>query len=110
MRNTYYALAPVAPSIKTTASAGIRPASAYLSGHLNSTGGAATRSDLFWGEKDGGSDAKAWGHSKKLGQSKAGALTQRVTGLKPDTAYAYPVILVALMEIQQQHIVIPKQR
>ena len=88
-RNTYYALAPVAPSIKTTASAGVRSTSAYLSGHLNSTGGAATRSDLFWGEKDGGSDAKAWGHSKKLGQSKAGALTQKVTGLKPDTAYTY---------------------
>lgn len=89
-RDTYRQPLPaVLPSVKVTPAAGIRPASAYLSGHLNSTGGAATRSDLFWGEKDGGSDAKAWGHSKKLGQSKAGALTQKVTGLKPDTAYAY---------------------
>jgi Concanavalin A-like lectin/glucanases superfamily/PQQ-like domain/Domain of unknown function (DUF2341) len=78
------------PSIKNDDTAiRVTPRSAGVSGVLTSAGGAACTAAVFWGPKDGGTDAKGWANREDLGSADAGPLTASLKGLSADGTYFY---------------------
>ena len=64
-------------------------ASAWLTGELIATGAAPATVWLCWGAHDGGTNLGAWAQAVSLGALGPGAFSHAVSGLTPETAYAY---------------------
>ncbi len=80
---------PAPPSVAVNPPAGIRTHSAYLSALVLATGGAATQARVYWGMRDGGTDASGWEHSLALGNCAIGTLSRQVSGLSAGAVYFY---------------------
>jgi hypothetical protein len=63
--------------------------SAYLTGSLISTGGAATSVSVYWGPTDGGTNKSSWSNSQDFGESAVGGFSTNVTPLSVATRYYY---------------------
>ena len=77
---------PVAPSVVTSAAAGIGSTTATLGANVTATGGEAPEVTVYYGTTDGGTTPAAWAHSLNLSTG-AGLLSAVASGLSPATIY-----------------------
>lgn len=78
-----------APVIENLPAANIGFRGADLVGQLLSPGSSAPEMSVYWGTNDGVFVKGDWATNVSLGTSGAGALTNSVTGLQPETTYYY---------------------
>ncbi len=77
-----------APVLNDLAPAQVTSHGAVATGQIVATGGLVPTVILYYGAKDGGSQASAWGSFVNLGQQSAN-FSAPITGLNPSTTYYY---------------------
>ncbi len=84
------AVAVNAPVVANAPAIGVQSGAAVLGGQTISTGGENPAITIFYGPTDGGTNGRAWAQSIALG-TQAGAFSQVVAGLSPNTTYFFTV-------------------
>ncbi len=79
----------VRPQVTNRPAQYITSSSARLGGALLDTGGEDPDVQIYWGERDGGTEAGRWDYGAELGPQTAGALHLDLTGLDAATEYFY---------------------
>jgi hypothetical protein len=90
-----YAFTPTAiPDVVNKPAAYVTSNSARLGGQVVSTGGEDPNVSLYWGDSDGGTDPKNWGHVMNLGQQAVGTVRADLADLDAATEYYYRLYAV----------------
>ncbi len=76
------------PAVMNAPAVNIQAKSATLAGQVTGTGGEAPTITLYYGTADGGTSASSWAQNISLGL-RAGAFSQAVSGLSPNTVYYF---------------------
>lgn len=90
-----YTFTPTAlPEVINKPATYITSSSARLSGQVTSTGGEDPNAYLYWGDSDGGTDPKKWGHAVNLGRRALGTVRADLADLDASTEYYYRLYAV----------------
>ena len=90
-----YAFTPTTvPQVINKPASYITSSSARLGGQVTNTGGEDPNVYLYWGDSDGGTDPKKWGHAVNLGRRSSETLRVDLADLEAATEYDYRLYAV----------------